>query len=188
MTASMAAFVLGAVAWTLAEYMLHRFVFHGASAAGVGAKEHRRHHAQADYFAPWWQKALAAAVAMVLLLPVSIGLAGALAGSSFTAGFVVMYLAYEVLHRRAHTRAPRGAYGRWRRRNHFAHHFGDPRRAHGVTTPLWDLAFGTRLPVRRVRVPRQLAMPWLLDAQGAVRPEYAADYEMSGDDPAMLAP
>ena len=66
-----------------------------------------------------------------------------------------MGLGYEVLHRRAHTRPPRGTYGRWRRRNHFAHHFANPRRALGVTTPVWDLVFATRLPIERVRVPRR---------------------------------
>ena len=57
--APLAAVGLGALGWTLLEYLLHRFSFHGASARGSGAKEHRRHHAEVDYFAPSWQKALA---------------------------------------------------------------------------------------------------------------------------------
>jgi hypothetical protein len=88
-----------------------------------------------------------------------------------------------VLHRRCHTHPPRGAYGRWRRRNHFAHHFADPRRAHGVTTPLWDRVFGTALRVDRIRVPRALAMCWLVDAEGRVRAPFAADYELVGKTP-----
>jgi len=171
---------LGAVFWTLVEYLLHRFVFHGADASRLGAKEHRQHHAQVDYFAPWWQKAIAAVAAGALLLPLALASAGVASGLAFTAGFIAMYLVYEVLHRRAHTRPPRGRYGRWRRRNHFAHHFADPRRAHGVTTPFWDLAFGTRLPAGRVRVPRRLAMPWLVDGRGRVRPDFASDYELVG--------
>lgn len=171
---------LGAVGWTLAEYLLHRFVFHGASATRLGAKEHRRHHAQVDYFAPWWQKALAALAAMAILLPASLFFGGVARGSLFTAGFIGMYLFYEVLHRRAHTHPPRGVYGRWRRRNHFAHHFVDPRRAQGVTTPLWDVVFATRLPVEKVRVPRRLAMPWLVDSHGEIRSAHANDYELVG--------
>jgi len=174
------AFALGAMGWTLAEYGLHRFVFHGASARRLGAGEHRRHHAEVDYFAPWWQKALAALVATALVFPLASVAAGLSAGLAFTAGFILTYLAYEVLHRTAHTRPPRGRYGRWRRRNHFAHHFMDPRRAQGVTTPIWDLVFGTRLPVERVRVPRRLALPWLVDANGELRPAYAEDYELVG--------
>jgi len=173
--------VLGALTWTLAEYVLHRFVFHGDSAKRTGAKEHRKHHARVDYFAPSWQKALAAVAATALLLPASVMTAGVGAGLVFTTGFVAMYLLYEVLHRTAHTRPPRGRYGRWRRRNHFAHHFVDPRLAQGVTTPLWDAVFGTRLElVEPVPVPRRLAMPWLLDACGEIRPEHARDYLLVG--------
>ena len=180
MTLLTIAFLLGALGWTLVEYVLHRFVFHARSARGPGAKEHRKHHAQVDYFAPSWQKALAVLAATAILLPLLSLLAGINLGSACTLGFILMYLLYEVLHRRAHTHPPRGAYGRWRRKNHFAHHFNDPRLAQGVTTPLWDLVFGTRLVVDRIRVPRRVAMPWLVDASGRVHPAYAADYELVG--------
>jgi sterol desaturase/sphingolipid hydroxylase (fatty acid hydroxylase superfamily) len=172
--------LLGASAWTLLEYVLHRFVFHARSAAAVGAREHRQHHANPDYFAPWWQKGLAAVAATALIAPLSVGVAGRRNGLVFTGAFVAMYLLYEVLHRRVHTRPPRGAYGRWRRVNHLAHHFRDPRRAHGVTVPLWDGVFGTRLPVERVRVPRRLATRWMLDERGELREELAGDYELVG--------
>lgn len=180
LVASLVAVGLGAVGWTLLEYLLHRFVFHGASATRLGAKEHRRHHAQVDYFAPWWKKALAALAATAAVLPLAVVASGATIGLSFTAGFIGMYLLYEVLHRRAHTHPPTGPYGRWRRRNHFTHHFVDPRRAQGVTTPAWDRVFGTRLPVERVPVPRRLAMPWLIDANAEILPAYANDYELVG--------
>jgi hypothetical protein len=179
-TVPLIAFAFGAFGWTLTEYALHRFVFHGASATRIGAREHRQHHAEVDYFAPWWQKALAAVAATLLILPLSIGATGATNGLCFTFGFVAMYVYYEVLHRRAHTRPPRGPYGRWRRRNHFAHHFVDPRLAQGVTTPLWDFVFGTRLVVAPVRVPRRLAMPWLVGPDGELHPEYASDYVLVG--------
>lgn len=92
-----------------------------------------------------------------------------------------MYVAYEVVHRRAHTHAPRGPYSRWVRRNHFTHHFLTPRTNHGVTSPLWDRVFGTHEPLGVVRVPARHAMPWLLDpATGEVRAELAADYRLQG--------
>ena len=180
MIASSFAFLLGVIGWTLLEYVLHRFVFHGPSARSLGAREHRRHHAQVDYFAPWWQKALAALGTTAIMLPLAILIAGLEIGAAFTLGFILMYLLYEILHRRAHTHPPRGRYGRWRRKNHFAHHFVDPRLAQGVTTPYWDLVFGTRLSIDRVRVPRRLAMPWLIDMDGEVRAAYASDYELVG--------
>jgi sterol desaturase/sphingolipid hydroxylase (fatty acid hydroxylase superfamily) len=181
--ALVAALLAGAFAWTLAEYVLHRVVFHQLSRAALGAKEHRQHHAQPDWFAPAWQNGLAALAVTALMLPGLALAVGPALAAAFTAGFIAMYLAYEVLHRRCHTHPPRGRYGRWRRRNHFAHHFADPHRAHGVTTPLWDHVFGTALAVERVPVPRRLAMRWLLDAEGRVRAPFAADYELAGRPP-----
>jgi len=180
LVASLLAAGVGAIGWTLLEYVLHRFVFHGASAKRLGAREHRRHHAQVDYFAPWPQKALAALAATAVIMPLSMLIAGAPSGLSFSAGFIAMYLLYEVLHRRAHTHPPTGAYGRWRRKNHFAHHFVDPRLAQGVTSPVWDWVFGTRLPVETVPVPRRLAMIWLADPSGEIWPAYQDDYTLVG--------
>ena len=180
MTAPILTLVAGAASWTLVEYLLHRFVFHGSSPRSIGAGEHRQHHARPDYFAPWWQKALVALVVTAAVLPALAFVAGAEISLWFTLGFIAMYLLYEVLHRRAHTQPPRGRYGRWRRRNHFAHHFGDPGRAHGVTSPVWDRVFGTRLPLEPVRVPRRLAMPWLVDEDGRIREAFASDYVLVG--------
>lgn len=180
LAALLAALGLGAASWTLLEYVLHRFVFHGASATRLGAGEHRRHHARVDYFAPWWQKGLAASGVTAVAAPGAVALAGPGPGLCFTGAFIATYLLYEWLHRRAHTHPPAGAYGRWLRRNHFAHHFHDPRLAQGVTTPIWDRIFGTRLPTAKVRVPRRLAMPWLVDERGELHPAFADDYELVG--------
>jgi hypothetical protein len=55
---------------------------------------------------------------------------------------------------------------------------------HGVTTPVWDLVFGTYERVDgAVAVPRRLAMRWLCDEHGEVRPEYAGDYRLVGTRP-----
>ena len=52
---------------------------------------------------------------------------------------------------------------------------------HGVTSPVWDLVFGTYVRVDGpIRVPRRMAMVWLVDDDGTVRPEYAADYAVVG--------
>ncbi len=91
-----------------------------------------------------------------------------------------MYFTYEVIHRRAHTHPPRNAYGRWVRRSHLHHHFGAPMRNIGVTSPVWDRALGTYDDPGVVTVPRRMAPVWLLDADGEVRPEYAADYVARG--------
>ncbi len=169
------ALMLGALTWSFLEYCIHRWLGHDARLRpNIFEHEHTRHHAQGDYFAPTGRKLVAAALAMVVLgVPASL-LAGPANGLSFVFGLVGFYLFYELVHRRAHTHAPTHAYGRWVRRNHFTHHFTNPRFNHGVTSPLWDWVFSTSRPVPVVVVPNKLAMVWLLDpTTGDVKAEHA---------------
>lgn len=168
---------LGALAWTLAEYLLHRFHGHHARGRNHFSREHLRHHGRRHYFAPTWQKVATAAPVLGGMGVLAALVAGA-TGVAFTVGFGVAYAGYEVLHRRIHTHPPRGPYGRWARLHHLFHHFGDPWSNHGVTTSLWDHVFRTWVAPGRVGVPPHMAMRWLLDESRAVRPEYAADYAL----------
>lgn len=178
---TLAALALGVLTWTLLEYTIHRFLGHskGAKKNPFGA-EHTAHHSKGNYFAPAWKKAFAAAVFCGVALPLASLVAGFELGLAYTLGLVGFYVAYEVVHRLLHTWAGVGPYGRWARRHHFYHHFHDPRMNHGVTTPLWDLVFGTYRPVReKVEVPEKLAMQWLRDPQsGEVWPHLADQFSL----------
>ena len=185
---SLAAVALAGMAgWTLAEYVIHRWLGH----VFVGTRnpftlEHRKHHATTSYFSPWWKKAIAALGALAVATSVASAVAGPMHGFAFAAGLVAMYVAYEVVHRRAHTHGPRGWYSRWVRHHHFTHHFQTPKKNHGVTSPLWDWVFGTLEPSATVRVPARHAMPWLIDpATGAVWAELAGEYllQLRGEGP-----
>lgn len=168
--------VVGAFVWTFLEYVIHRWLGHDRRFRGnLFGKEHLRHHVEGNYFAPTRSKLVAAAVAAVVT-GVPAVLLGGTVGAAGVAGFVVFYGAYEVLHRREHTHAGIGAYGRWARRHHFHHHFVDGRANHGVTTPLWDLVFGTYQQPDVIPVPPRLCMAWLLDERGGIRPEHAARF------------
>ncbi|HEU5057939.1 MAG TPA: sterol desaturase family protein [Kofleriaceae bacterium] len=172
-----AAALAGALSWSFLEYVIHRWWGHDRrfrrTPFGV---EHVRHHIEGDYFAPTWKKLLfAAAVAAVLAGPAV--LLGAAVGLSYLAGLLGFYGVYELVHRRLHTHAGIGRYGRFLRRHHFRHHLVDARTNHGVTSPLWDHVFGTWRRAERITVPPRLAMVWLVDpATGRVRPEHAATY------------
>ncbi len=172
---------LGIATWSLAEYLLHRFLGHDKRTwPNAFATEHIRHHSQGDYFAPTYKKAGAALGALALVLPLAAWLVGWHHGAVFSGAFVAMYVTYEALHRRAHTHPGVGAYGKFLRRHHFHHHFGNPKSNHGVTSPIWDWAFGTLEPSTRVRVPEKLAMAWLLDpTTGDVRTEFTGAYELA---------
>lgn len=172
----------GVLSWTLLEYVIHRFMgHHGRLRWTPFGREHTRHHVEGDYFAPTWKKLAAAAIVTALLAGPAVWLVGAACGVAYIAGLMAFYGAYEILHRREHTHAGFGAYGRWARRHHFAHHFVDGRYNHGVTSPLWDLVFGTYRRADVITVPPRLCMPWLKDpATGGIRAEHAGTFVLKG--------
>jgi sterol desaturase/sphingolipid hydroxylase (fatty acid hydroxylase superfamily) len=161
----MIAFAFGLFTWTFLEYVLHRFVFHDRRLGVAMAREHLEHHAKVDWFAPFSSKVRLAVVVLSGLALVAVPLFGWTRGLAYVFGIVGGWMAYEVLHRSIHVRPPKNAYGRWAWRHHLHHHFGDPRRNHGVSSPLWDVVFRTYTPVSQVIVPPRSAkkLPWLLD-------------------------
>jgi sterol desaturase/sphingolipid hydroxylase (fatty acid hydroxylase superfamily) len=177
-----AALLVGAAFWTLGEYVLHRWAFHALKGRGIGSREHLLHHVRATWtFGPvilWaWFGVLLSGVGWGALAS---WMVGPLAGWSFGAGWVAGYFFYEWHHAQAHLRAPTNRWEIAMRKHHFHHHFGHPMSNQGVTHPLFDVAFGTLERPERVRVPRRLAMVWLIDDDGQVRPEYRSDYELVG--------
>lgn len=169
----------GAASWTVLEYVIHRWGGHDRryrrTPFGV---EHIRHHIEGNYFAPTWKKLIVAAIVAAVLIGPAILIAGVVAGTSYVGGLLALYAAYEVLHRREHTHPGLGPYGRWARRHHFHHHFCDGRANHGVTSPIWDLVFGTYQKPTTIEVPQKLCMVWLLDDTGAIRAEHAGTYQL----------
>ena len=174
---------VGAASWQVGEYGLHRFAMHELKGRGLASREHLAHHADVTYFSPTSKKLLTAAGATAVALPTARALVGWRTALAYTAGMLGAYAAYEVLHRRAHTHAPATAYGRRMRKHHLHHHFGGPMTNHGVTSSVLDRAARTYAEPGVVTVPRRMAPVWLLDEDGRVRPEHAADYEVRGRAP-----
>jgi sterol desaturase/sphingolipid hydroxylase (fatty acid hydroxylase superfamily) len=135
----------GALLWSFVEYWLHRLFFHlppTTPARQVTSYIVHRHH----HGAPNDRTRLVATPlqsgGLVLLLLGLLGLAGP-PRWPLLAGVLLGYLLYEHAHLSAHHRRPRTALGRAQRRHHLRHHFGDPRRNFGISSPLWDLVFRT---------------------------------------------
>jgi hypothetical protein len=178
-------FLAGVFAWSFGEYTLHRFAFHEQRGSWKGSIEHLRHHAGLDHrpgttllsWAGIWT------VGATVFAPLGWLLAGVPGGVALGMGWVVGFYLYEYLHWAEHRSGPRTRYGRWARRHHLHHHFGAPRKNHGVTTPLWDLVFRTYERPGRIKVPGRLATistAWMVGDDGLVRPEYADDYVIVG--------
>lgn len=165
-------FILGVLFWTFLEYCIHRFLGHQNKATHIVRIEHKRHHAERDYFAPWYKKLLFALVFLCFstlfwCLFFSIGYA-----LSFSVGLALMYIVYEATHKFFHIKEPKIKYGLKMRKHHFYHHFGNPKLNHGVTTSFWDKIFGTFQPTENIQVPKNMAMRWLFDERNNFKNKY----------------
>ncbi len=178
-----AAAIAGAAAWTLAEYLLHRFAMHVLQGRGMMSREHLEHHVTSswhfdtNHLLSWTGMLL---VGFGGLAPLAAWLTSLPVGLALATGWALGYFHYELRHALAHLRAPRTRYQRWLARHHFHHHFGHPMANHGVSVGVWDVVFGTLERPATVRVPRRLALPWMLDADGELLAAHAHDYELVG--------
>lgn len=161
MIASTLLFCAGAAGWSLTEYALHRGLGHKPRLKNPFTREHIRHHAKVDYFAKTSKKVLMALGAGSLMYVGALPFLGPIGSGAFVLGFIGSYAAYEIVHRRIHTHGPQGPYSRFVRKHHFHHHFENPKTNYGVTTPIWDLVFGSYEPTTLVHVPQKLSPRWM---------------------------
>lgn len=143
-------FGIGLLAWSVAEYAVHRWIMHGSigkAGRAIGrlvhpvVAEHLDHHRR-----PGSTVALRLDRHNVCYKAGAFGLATALVGTAFGTGFTVGYGAYTGLHDRIHHQRPRGrlATAVW---NHHLEHHRLGRQGvdvnFGVSSSLWDAVFGT---------------------------------------------
>lgn len=138
----------GLVLWTLIEYLMHRFLFHFPPSSKkmqeIQANLHLKHH---DY--PHDPKQMVAQPSFSM--PIAVAIWGVLRlalgawepACLVMVGVIVGYLLYEWVHFVVHMTTDGGPLVRFWRRYHFYHHFKNPARCFGVTTPLWDVLLGT---------------------------------------------
>jgi len=138
---------LGVVAWSLAEYALHRFLFHAEVRTAQGRiltfLAHGHHHVW-----PRDPRRLAATpIQLGSTVLFFVGLSKALphpeAGHAFVAGALVGYAAYEAAHWMAHHGRPTHRWLKALQDHHLKHHHLAPTSRWGIGTPLWDHAFRT---------------------------------------------
>lgn len=148
-----AGFMLGLLLWTLAEYILHRFVFHfdpkSERLANFWFMFHGIHHVQPQLKT----RLVMPPVVSIPLAVVFYGLytlifaglfkAGQWVAPTF-AGFILGYLAYDMIHYATHHWAIRGGAMKYLKRYHMMHHFKTPQERFGVSSPLWDIVFRTK--------------------------------------------
>ena len=138
----------GLAAWTLTEYLLHRYAFHFVPRTRLGVAmaylSHGVHHAYPRDPDRLVMPLIVSAPVAILLFLIGRLVAGPLS-SPFLSGFAAGYLAYDLIHYHLHQRESAGEVGvfKWLRRYHLQHHFAVPDRQFGVSTPVWDCVFRT---------------------------------------------
>lgn len=153
-------FLLGMGLWTVGEYVLHRFIFHmdrylpdySQRMFALHFAIHGVHH-----FLPMDPERIAAPPPMVFLLQFILwaslyAILGAGNGNVLFAGSVTAFLWYEEFHISLHTMPQIYQFwtGWWphhteMKRYHLQHHYKNYDWGYGVTSKLWDYAFGTVL-------------------------------------------
>ncbi len=133
--------------WTFSEYVIHRFVFHFEPTSERLKKFfftfHGVHHAY-----PNDELRLVMPPSLSMLL--SLGffftyktIFGNL-GYGFTAGFLLGYLSYDMIHYAIHHFQSDNKWFAKIKKQHMIHHFKDPDNGFGVTSDFWDRMFKTR--------------------------------------------
>lgn len=144
--------LLGLFIWTLAEYLLHRFVFHFPAKTPwqerLSFLFHGIHHEQPRIktrlvMPPVVSIPLAAVFLTIFYLIFGLLFSMSQWISPVFAGFISGYLLYDMLHYSTHHVSMKNRYFRMVRRQHMHHHFQTPNMRFGVTSPLWDIVFGT---------------------------------------------
>jgi len=140
---------IGALVWTLAEYIIHRFVLHRVAPFSLMHDAH--HEAPLAYVGtPTW---LSLSVILVAVFLPTWALGSFNTASGLTVGAMAGFLWYGVVHHAIHYRKPRTIATRllWATRRHAQHHYGREPGNFGVTTSFWDHVFGTTLNMARDR-------------------------------------
>ncbi len=133
---------IGVLAWTLAEYAMHRFLFHLPVRTELGRAlrfvAHMHHHAAPDDPRRVAATPIQIASMMSFFLGVTAPLPAAARGATLF-GALLGYVIYEALHHAVHL--GRAKWLRGLRAHHLRHHHGDASSRWGISSPLWDVIF-----------------------------------------------
>jgi sterol desaturase/sphingolipid hydroxylase (fatty acid hydroxylase superfamily) len=146
--------IFGVLSWGLIEYVLHRFIFHYHARSRLGVKllyqVHLSHHESPDAINKLFASLLLSMPIASAYWLVAWGVTCSWAAASYLfIGMAGGYFYYEWLHFQCHHRKSRLRLLRYLRKYHLLHHYKTPDLRFGVTSPLFDLLFGTFRPMAK---------------------------------------
>jgi sterol desaturase/sphingolipid hydroxylase (fatty acid hydroxylase superfamily) len=145
-------FLLGMFLWTFAEYNLHRYLFHFHPRGYVMKRLifllHGVHHAQPQLKTRLVMPPAVSIPVAFLFYGLFYAIAGILLRSPqwvypLLGGFIFGYLIYDLTHYATHHIPMRWGYLKFLKRQHMLHHYKEPDKRFGVSSPLWDIVYGT---------------------------------------------
>ncbi|WP_426435571.1 sterol desaturase family protein [Bradyrhizobium genosp. P] len=143
--------VSGMMLWTLAEYLVHRFVYHKVP---IVRDLHGMHHSRPRDLigAPIWVSIVSfpSFFFLLALLCDDVEIA-----SGTTSGLIVGYVLYLLIHNAVHRwQLDEKSWIHSHRLRHLRHHYHPVPGNFGVTTGIWDLVFGTAIAPERTHTGR----------------------------------
>ena len=155
-------FALGVFAWTLVEYLVHRFLLHGRFPESPGLYRHFLHkyfdHLHWEHHKrPWDGNHINGTIADTLPFVGPLGLLSFLVPVStlaaLLAGLLQAYIVEEWVHHSVHFCQFKCFYFQYIKRHHLYHHSPKGSKiAFGLTNGFWDVVYQTRIPAPLRRV------------------------------------
>jgi sterol desaturase/sphingolipid hydroxylase (fatty acid hydroxylase superfamily) len=143
-------FFCGIFTWTLAEYLIHRFVFHYRASSSFGKRIiylfHGNHHDDPN---DPGRLVMPPVPGLLLFSLIYFPLSLIIYEKYFQplmAFFLMGYLAYDYVHFATHHFKMKSKWGRYIKTYHLKHHYTQFDERYGVSNPLWDFIFKTQRP------------------------------------------
>jgi len=137
----------GLLAWTFAEWTLHRYLFHYV---GPRPWQRRMHFVLHGVHHDFPQDGDRLVMPLGASIPLGVGfymifraVIGPVLVDPLFVGFALGYLIYDGTHYAIHHFRMSSRWGRWIKRYHIVHHHTGEQARWGVSSPLWDWVFGT---------------------------------------------
>ncbi|KAL5289125.1 FA2H family protein [Megaselia abdita] len=148
-------FIIGVGFWTFLEYTLHRFLFHMkvSKSNGIACTFHfllhgLHHKVPFDSGRLVFPPFPAVIIATIIYYPLSFIFDSP---RMLLAGGLFGYLCYDLMHYYLHYGNPTFWHMYQMKRYHYQHHFTHQDLGYGISSPLWDLVFGTNIRLRKLK-------------------------------------
>jgi sterol desaturase/sphingolipid hydroxylase (fatty acid hydroxylase superfamily) len=139
-------FIVGALVFTLVEYIVHRYIFHISTDTPAKEKFQYTAHGVHHEFPKDKDRLAMPPILSITLSTILLFLFRLIMGDfvfAFLPGFLVGYAAYLSVHYMVHAYQPPKNFFKILWVNHGIHHYKNGEVVFGVSSPLWDYIFGT---------------------------------------------